>query len=460
MAEPAGVDLGARGWLRGLLWGTVCAFPLGTLLLVLLFQTSEIYSSVSMISMLPFALTSFAALTSIYALCLLVLVDTMSRRVKTKEAEVQAAVLHEREHVREKKDLNHKIELLSATREVTLILNQDVEFESILGKVLEITSNLIGARSHEEITIFVPEGEGVLRPRAHRKAGKAFFGKDLERLPLDRTQVKETIEHRRPFVSAAGNAIDLAIPLFADRDLIGVMKVHAEIDTEREDRSVRMELLQEHLIEFSRIVALAVKTPDLYTRTIEDGMTRLFTKRHFINQIRTYVAIAKRYAEPLALVMVDVDHFKKVNDTYGHLTGDIVLKGVAENVREGIRSYSTAYRYGGEELAILMPKTPDAQAITVAERLRKRIESRKFTAEDGRILQVTASFGIAGFDVAMTSPDELIGRADEALYRAKHTGRNRVCLYGHEELPPAQSDDTIRIVRARVEPAVPPGAPH
>ncbi len=452
MGDPSGPETRRAGWTYAVLRAMVCAFPVGTLLLVLLFQTSETYAGVSMVSVLPFALASFASLTAIYALCLLVVSDSLARRCRLREIEVTHAVRRERELVREKGDLTHEIELLSATREVMLILNQDVEFESILGKVLEIAANLIAGKGGEEITIYMVGEDSRVHPRAHRKGAKTLFGKDLERLALDRTNVEETVEHRRPHAVAEGTRISLVFPLFADRELLGAMKVRVELDPEHEDRGVRMERLEQHLLEFSRIVSLAIKTPDLYTRTIEDGMTRLFTKRHFGNQIRTYFAIARRYQEPLTLVMVDVDHFKKVNDGYGHLTGDAVLKGVAEIVREGIRSYSTAYRYGGEELAILMPKTPAPQAITVAERLRKRVEARKFTAEDRRSLAVTASFGIAEFDPAMTSPDELISRADEALYRAKDLGRNRICLHGHDSLPPPMPDDTVRMFRPKPEP--------
>ncbi len=451
MGDPQELEPPARGWLRWAVLAVVCAFPLATLLVVVLFQTSTVYSSASMVSALPFALGCLASLTSLYALCLLVTIDSLGRKLRLREGEVLTAVRREREQAREKHDLKHKIELLSATREVTLILNQDVEFESILGKVLEIASNLIAVAEREEITIFLRGEEDDLRPRAQRKNGRTWFGRDLERMAIDRTHVAETREHRRPFVAVEGGSMEMAVPLFADRELLGVMKVTVEVDGEREDRNARMGVLQEHLLEFSRIVALAIKTPDLYTRTIEDGMTRLFTKRHFSNQLRTYFAIARRYQEELTLVMVDVDHFKKVNDTYGHLTGDVVLKGVAGIVREGIRSYSTAYRYGGEEMAILMPKTPAAQAITVAERLRRRVAARTFEAEDGRTLQVTASFGLSSFEPGMANPDDLISRADEALYRAKHGGRNRICLWGHDELPPGASDDTV--VRVRPNPA-------
>jgi diguanylate cyclase (GGDEF)-like protein len=185
-------------------------------------------------------------------------------------------------------------------------------------------------------------------------------------------------------------------------------------------REQRTRLLEQQLPEFSKFLALALKTPDLYTRAVQDGLTGLWTKRHFMTQARDLIEASRRYGEPLSLIMVDVDHFKKVNDTHGHQAGDQVLKGVAEILKKRVRG-GMAFRYGGEEMAVLLPKSESAAAAQVAERLRAAIDARKIGG-----VKVTASFGVAGLDGAMAGWEALVERADRALYRAKESGRNRV----------------------------------
>ena len=122
--------------------------------------------------------------------------------------------------------------------------------------------------------------------------------------------------------------------------------------------------------------------------------------------------------------MLDIDHFKKVNDTHGHAAGDEVLRRVAKRIRTSLRKYDAAYRYGGEELAVLLPRTDMDQALVTAERLRSVIEAQKVRAE-GRLISVTVSIGVAQFQAA-DDADSIFGRADRRLYRAKDQGRNQV----------------------------------
>jgi diguanylate cyclase (GGDEF)-like protein len=118
-----------------------------------------------------------------------------------------------------------------------------------------------------------------------------------------------------------------------------------------------------------------------------------------------------------------------VNDKHGHLTGDLILAGVARALKRGLRKYDSAYRYGGEELALLLPETILDGGLRIAERLRKQIQGRQFTSESGEKLSVTISLGVAEFESKMSAIDDLISRADQALYHAKRTGRNRVVAW-------------------------------
>jgi len=135
---------------------------------------------------------------------------------------------------------------------------------------------------------------------------------------------------------------------------------------------------------------------------------------------------ARRYDKPLALVIADIDHFKKVNDQYGHLAGDMALAGVAQLISQNVRKYDVACRYGGEEIAVLMPETDLRRARLLAERIRKAVANRSFGGR-GRPFSLTLSCGAAAFDPAMEAPEDLVALADKGLYRAKQTGRNRVC---------------------------------
>jgi two-component system cell cycle response regulator len=131
--------------------------------------------------------------------------------------------------------------------------------------------------------------------------------------------------------------------------------------------------------------------------------------------------------KPLAVLVLDIDYFKSINDTYGHDAGDDVLREFAIRVRKSIRGIDLACRYGGEEFVIVMPETDMAVATTVAERLRRRIALEPFPVEQGkRAIEVTISIGIAALEKADDNATNILKRADQALYRAKRDGRNRV----------------------------------
>jgi len=158
-----------------------------------------------------------------------------------------------------------------------------------------------------------------------------------------------------------------------------------------------------------------------------DGLTGLTNHRHFQELLQNHLQHAKRYGEPLSLVICDIDHFKKLNDTHGHPFGDVVLKGVAEQLRESIRTGSdVAARYGGEEFALILAQTDSAHAIETADRIRDLIANTPYRDPRGEEVRVTMSFGVASHGEHAANAAALIKRADQALYRAKDKGRNRV----------------------------------
>ncbi len=164
---------------------------------------------------------------------------------------------------------------------------------------------------------------------------------------------------------------------------------------------------------------------EIYRMTIHDGLTSVANKRHLDEFLEREFARSRRHGRELAVLMVDIDHFKRINDTLGHLTGDYVLRELASTVDARVRREELFARYGGEEFALVLPETGREGALAYGEALRQLVAEHAFTF-DGEEVAITVSVGVGTFDPHMARPAELLKAADEALYRAKHRGRNRV----------------------------------
>ena len=165
---------------------------------------------------------------------------------------------------------------------------------------------------------------------------------------------------------------------------------------------------------------------EIYRMSIMDALTNVHNKRYFLEFLERELAVAARQHTPLSLVMVDIDHFKKINDTHGHLAGDAALKELCRRIKLRARTTDLVARYGGEEFAVVLPNTARADAIQVADTFRIIVEQETFAYDQVRI-PCTISLGVAEVDVTNPGrPEELIGRADANLYEAKRSGRNRV----------------------------------
>jgi diguanylate cyclase (GGDEF)-like protein len=172
------------------------------------------------------------------------------------------------------------------------------------------------------------------------------------------------------------------------------------------------------------------KKENLSEMAFRDTLTRLYNRRWFDTKLAEETERAARYKHPLSLLMIDIDHFKKFNDTWGHQKGDEVLAVVAGLLKRSVRSSDIICRYGGEEIAVILPETAGRQGLKVADTCRTRVEglSAKQTG-----VTVTVSIGVACLTAGWATPEKLIKNADSALYTAKETGRNKVCLYEGNE---------------------------
>ena len=192
--------------------------------------------------------------------------------------------------------------------------------------------------------------------------------------------------------------------------------------------------------QFARYVAFHIEQKRIQDRfrlqARTDAMTGLDNYRSFRLRLDEETRRARRYGRPLSLILLDIDHFKRINDSYLHVAGDAILRQMAAVLREILRGTDLAARYGGEEMAILCPETPANHARTLAERIRTTVEMRRFALPPGsaaREIGITISLGVATLPTHATSAAILVEQADTALYAAKTAGRNQVCTAGERK---------------------------
>jgi len=167
----------------------------------------------------------------------------------------------------------------------------------------------------------------------------------------------------------------------------------------------------------------------MYESALRDGLTKAFNKKYFTDRLESEFTFSARHASPLALVLFDIDHFKKVNDTHGHQAGDHVLSEISKLLSAALRAEDVFARYGGEEFAVICRGNDEKQAQVVGERMRKAVEGYKFVYE-GQHIPVTISVGICVLpNPAVKDANDIVSLADQALYKSKNGGRNRVTVY-------------------------------
>ncbi len=240
--------------------------------------------------------------------------------------------------------------------------------------------------------------------------GLKFLGlkasrKELEQIPVIILTAEDDLDRKAEILERG--ASDYVTKPFHEKELLARVRIHT-----------KLKLLQDELRE---------KNAQLEALSVTDALTGLANRRHLMTKLDQEVQRARRYKTPLSVVMIDIDHFKQVNDTYGHAMGDEVLRGIGKMLKAGVRTTDLAARYGGEELTLVLPHTDLPAAIQVADALRQRFAELDHT-HDGVTIRKTASMGVAARDGQGEVPnaEDLLKYADEALYRAKEGGRNRV----------------------------------
>jgi len=337
--------------------------------------------------------------------------------------------------------LGKKMENLSVLYDVSKAMNFVNDLKKTLLLILDKSRNAVNAQkgsimllNKETQSLEVKVVRGI-DPIAEKKindgemectkikVGEGVAGKVAETMQY--MVVDDAGKDNRFKQSSASNVQNIVcIPLAAEGVCIGVMNISNKLTGEKfteEDISLLLTLAGQ--------VAVTINNANLYHLAITDGLTQLFINRYFRQKLQDEILRAKRYKHPLSLIMTDIDHFKKFNDTYGHQQGDAVLATTAKIFKKTVRETDIPCRYGGEEFAVIMPETDSEGAALAAERLRKEIEGFEYPGLKGEKLRVTISLGVATFPGHSDHVEGLIEKADIALYACKEGGRNCYRLY-------------------------------
>lgn len=266
------------------------------------------------------------------------------------------------------------------------------------------------------------------------EVGKAFM---LDKSPLSRVAIHgapEMGEWESGHWGIEGQHM-LAVPLKKNNEeVIGVLSVF--------DKEAREGVGTFNSHDEALLTTLATQAATMWVRlqyydlATVDGLTRLFVRRHLEQRLNEEVRKALRFNKKLSLIMIDIDHFKKFNDTYGHKTGDNVLKLVAQQLKQTVRTgIDLPARYGGEELTVVVPEADREGAMQLAERIREAVQNTPLPGPNGETLHVTISLGVATLPMHGRTKEELFEKADIALYQAKRGGRNRCCFYSGDGAP-------------------------
>lgn len=327
----------------------------------------------------------------------------------------------------------------AALYQVAKSLGSSLEIEDTLNVILEESLRVV--KYHTGIIYLLKEDDGLLAPAAIRSP----YSKQLQKLtvPMGEGVIGWAAKSGQPTIvydskSDAKLRLEpgvaqflrsmLVLPLIADNKTIGVMVVgKKEVDGFAPEQMQILTIL-------SAQAAVATAKSLLYRQienlAITDGLTKLYNHRFFYKRIEEEASRATRYGNDLSLIMLDIDYFKRFNDTYGHKSGDVALSTVAAIIQSCVRSIDLVARYGGEEFAVLLPQTGQEGAAKIADRIRRTIKANPFEIDTKRgMVSVTVSVGVATLPHDAISFSDLIEAADKALYKAKNAGKDRVCLY-------------------------------
>jgi diguanylate cyclase (GGDEF)-like protein/PAS domain S-box-containing protein len=336
-----------------------------------------------------------------------------------------------------------RVNMLEALRATMNDLSVELDLPTLLNAIVDRLLALLGANfgglamydenSQEMLQVvskgFARDYTGVRLPLGQGLLGQV--GQSMKTVIVDNYA---TWEHRSSLFEEVAISM-IGVPLLAGDKLQGAITVGIDANVHQFSEQ------DAYLIElFAQQAAVAVQNANLFSEVQRlatiDPLTNVYNRRFFFERAQKELRRSVRYHNPMTIVMLDIDHFKAVNDQFGHPCGDEVLRRVADVCRSSTRNFDVIGRYGGEEFILLLPETGLEGAIATAERIRVEIERLKIIMHNGRI-GVTVSVGIASLGVENTELDQMLSQADQALYAAKQGGRNRIEIYKPDTGPMA-----------------------
>ncbi len=342
--------------------------------------------------------------------------------------------------LKDETDCGRHIDAISTLMEIARTLASPLEIQEILENIMSQISWLLSPKAWSLLLLDEESGElefavvvsevadklkGVKLPRGHGVAGWVAENGESLIIPDVNCDPRFAAEFDKAFSFSTRSIA--CIPIRCHDQTYGVIELINSLD-----EGSFSEADEQILTTIADIAGIAISNARAVARinrlVITDDLTGLYNSRYFFEQVEYEVERAKRYHTPLSLVFFDLDHFKAVNDTYGHLTGSRLLKEVGELLQLLIRKTDRAARYGGDEFVIILPQTEKAGARTLAIKIMEALHKQCFFSNCGKRLEVTGSFGVSGFPDDAETSTELISAADTAMYLVKEQGRNGVSV--------------------------------
>jgi diguanylate cyclase (GGDEF)-like protein len=332
--------------------------------------------------------------------------------------------------------LQRRLSQFDALRETMNRITSELELDRLLRAILERAISLLNASNGQVLqynperndllvlacTNMEPDFSGSYQPLTEHGTGMVV----RRRQPM-LIRDYQTWENRLTDYAGFGAHAILLVPLLAGEQVLGIVSIgHTHPEKNFDESDVEMLTL------FAQQATIALKNARLFAEVqrlaTTDSLTGLHNRRSFFDMAQRLYDYARRYSRPLAVIMLDVDHFKQINDSFGHAIGDQVLRSMADICLSTLRTVDVVGRYGGEEFVMLLPETDLADAGMVAERLQQQVIAEPVLTDRGA-LAITVSLGVSHIAATCHSLEQLIDRADQALYAAKQQGRNRVIRY-------------------------------